>query len=337
MHIPPQVAGHVKAEKSFGGHILERSVTNGVGRGKRGVRAREVHDFTLPRIDFNLPKINWQTEPPSTSVSPELNLLEVFQNLGLSQLISEPTRVFNNFENVLDLLLCDAPTFVACAKVVPGVSDHYTITATLSLSIDRPNPASRVVFYSARADWESLQVRLTSDLEPIDTIDDVETCWDEWKKNFFAALEENVPFKRAGKNKKSLVPWMSKGLKKLMAIRDELFSKWLKVRTLAARNAFLAARKATQSAIRTAKGKWMWEIGCGLNAAKNMWRFINSKAKAPAHTRTFKAGGKMSPNPKRWQQSSARPSSQISRELRISFHLFGGIHLLRIPVPQSKL
>jgi hypothetical protein len=57
---------------------------------------------------------------------------------------------------------------------------------------------------------------------------------------------------------------MDAGLKQLISICDQLFSKLLRSKKSAvARAAFVRAQRATQSALRAAKDSWMWRLGCG--------------------------------------------------------------------------
>jgi hypothetical protein len=41
----------------------------------------------------------------------------------------------------------------------------------------------------------------------------------------------------------------------------------------------------------------MWHLGSGPDGSNSLWRFINSKAKAPLHTASFDVSGKVKSDP----------------------------------------
>ena len=51
-----------------------------------------------------------------------------FNDNGLTQKVNEPTR-----NDILDLVLTKNPDSISNIKVVPGISDHDIVTASLSL------------------------------------------------------------------------------------------------------------------------------------------------------------------------------------------------------------
>jgi hypothetical protein len=149
----------------------------------------------------------------------------------------------------------------------------------------------KIVFNFGRANWEQLNDDLTRRL-PLEFSENMEKAWESWTKTFWDCVKNNVPTKKLRSNQQQRLPWFSKSLKKLIARRDKLFTKWFKNKTTAARELFINARKEAQRAIRRAKDNWMWNLGKGPDGSKFFWKYINSRSKLPINNTTFNAEGK---------------------------------------------
>jgi len=76
--------------------------------------------------DFNLPNINWQTQPVSGYNYP-IELCDMFidflANNGLTQMVNFTTRL----TNILDLFITKMPSLILSCKPLPGISDHEIV------------------------------------------------------------------------------------------------------------------------------------------------------------------------------------------------------------------
>ncbi|KAJ8042793.1 RNA-directed DNA polymerase from mobile element jockey [Holothuria leucospilota] len=73
--------------------------------------------------DFNLPDIDWSSrsvQPGSQYLDLSKCMLDICNEFGLDQMVSEPTRV----NNILDIFLTTNPTLVDRSTLIPGISDH---------------------------------------------------------------------------------------------------------------------------------------------------------------------------------------------------------------------
>ena len=73
--------------------------------------------------DFNLPDVDWSTlsvKPGGTYVGLSKQMIEIANDFGLDQVVSEPTRG----KNTLDLFFTTNSTLVERSTVTPGLSDH---------------------------------------------------------------------------------------------------------------------------------------------------------------------------------------------------------------------
>ena len=67
--------------------------------------------------DFNLPTIDWLTNPPTASTNCDKNFLECFTSLGLTQTVLSPTFIPSG--RILDLVLCSNPNVTSLTDILP--------------------------------------------------------------------------------------------------------------------------------------------------------------------------------------------------------------------------
>ena len=105
--------------------------------------------------DFNLDTINWDRY--CTSDSTHTLFLDLFRNLGLSQLIQSFTHKHNN---ILDILLTYSPNMLDSLCIhEPGSflnSDHSPITFTIKSVIRISKPIKRTIYKYKKANWNAL-------------------------------------------------------------------------------------------------------------------------------------------------------------------------------------
>ena len=109
--------------------------------------------------DFNLSKTTW---PEGNSTCNKDNgFLDLFNDLGLKQLISEPTHKDGN---TLDLLLCNCPEIISEVKVrakdTVCDSDHFGINFKVKLFCKRLKGQNRKVYNFKKADFKAINNEL---------------------------------------------------------------------------------------------------------------------------------------------------------------------------------
>ena len=113
--------------------------------------------------DFTIDTINW--DHYCTSDSTHTLFLDLFRNLGLSQLIHTSTHKHNK---ILDILLTDSPNMLDSLCIhEPGSflnSDHSPITFTIKSVIRISKPIKRAIYNYKKANWNALN----NDLSRID-------------------------------------------------------------------------------------------------------------------------------------------------------------------------
>jgi Reverse transcriptase (RNA-dependent DNA polymerase)/Endonuclease-reverse transcriptase len=254
--------------------------------------ANKMHEYdgVILMGDFNL-DIDWKTDPPTTNKAPAAEFQAKFSEMSLSQLIRGPTRTTKTGGKTLDLVLTDVPQIFNGAKIVSGVSDHDALLTDLALNVVRPTRPPKTVFNFGRADWESLSVDFARSLPNNFQETNINDAWKNWSSKFFDCLKRNVPTKTV-KERVKTIPWLTKTLKKMIAKRNRLFSKWLKNQTPETRERYVEMRKKVIRALRNAKDEFMWKLGSGPNGSKFFWSHIKERSKVPISNSAFVDGGK---------------------------------------------
>ena len=109
--------------------------------------------------DFNAPDISWQVPsvlPGSSNFNTHQLLIDISQHHGLSQMITEPTRL----NNILDLFFTNLPTLIQEVEVVPGLSDHNTVIVQSKMRMSLAKQANRKIPLYSKANWQAIRADL---------------------------------------------------------------------------------------------------------------------------------------------------------------------------------
>ena len=115
--------------------------------------------------DFNLPKIDWGkwSCPEALVVTREATFLDFCSSMGLSQMVTEPTRPRS--QNILDLVFCaDDTVHVDGVFNSPISSDHSLILFSITLAqrcVTADLPLEHYDYSAADYDWISHNLSLT--------------------------------------------------------------------------------------------------------------------------------------------------------------------------------
>ena len=105
--------------------------------------------------DINMPDTDWEALSSTNNV--EQQLVNTFSDLGLTQLIDEPTHIHGN---TLDYVLTSNPSNISNIKVDSNSlvceSDHFQISFDIMSKVKHKKLPKREISNLKRADWESL-------------------------------------------------------------------------------------------------------------------------------------------------------------------------------------
>jgi Reverse transcriptase (RNA-dependent DNA polymerase)/Endonuclease-reverse transcriptase len=236
--------------------------------------------------DFNL-DISWSTQVPMASNTVAESFLSGFYDLLLSQLILEATRITPTTRSILDLFLCNDPSLCSSIKVIPGVSDHLAILATIHCKAKVHKFIKSEVLCYSKANWEKLSHLLCQRLPIIFINMDINEAWAHWKSSFWHCVDECIP--KATIKHKRRSPWITHDIVIRIQARDKVYKKWKKAPTDVHWQEYTVIRNRVKSFIRKAHSEYLWNIG---NDNKRLWKYIHSRkgSTAPKH---FSANGQV--------------------------------------------
>ena len=146
--------------------------------------------------DLNLSNVQWpMTDDSSTSDSTEILFIESFDELGLSQFISEPTHIKGR---TLDLILTNSKTLISNINVTSDEmlckSDHYCITFEVKTNVKYKTAPKRKILNFKKANWDALnhdlrKIRWNAILDCTEP----ELAWLDFKKALFIHIKKHIP------------------------------------------------------------------------------------------------------------------------------------------------
>jgi hypothetical protein len=156
---------------------------------------------TIAVGDINVHSCRWLRY--SSGESAEGTALElVSRDLGAKQVVKSPTRG----DYLLDLVISDIEG--VRAEVVPGVSDHDIVIASLELTVPQSESFTRTVWDYRGADWSRLSGELMeTDWSFIGSLGASEAA-QEFTSCILSCAERSIP-QRTLKERKSTHPWLT--------------------------------------------------------------------------------------------------------------------------------
>ena len=174
--------------------------------------------------DINLPSIDWNSNYSSNNY--EMRFLDVLDEGGLEQLITEPTRYrISQNPSLLDLLITSNPSSVTDIIIADpfGKSDHCRIEFSLKKGYEDPESNNHRYNYNKIDDNKFMR-----GMERIDWMDLQYGSLDEMFENFTSvvesAIEESVPKLKPVARK--IAPWSNAKIRKLSGKKRRLWDRY---------------------------------------------------------------------------------------------------------------
>uniref|UniRef100_A0A8D9BQ03 Endonuclease/exonuclease/phosphatase domain-containing protein n=1 Tax=Cacopsylla melanoneura TaxID=428564 RepID=A0A8D9BQ03_9HEMI len=187
--------------------------------------------------DFNYSGISWNKHGGIEHENQmESDFVDMLSDLGLHQLISEPTRYrINNIPSLLDLLITNEENFINDIKIgTPiGKSDHVVISCISQIIRDSaPNNRENTKRNVWKADYEAINKEISETTNLYNDIFDHSTL-EEKTSTLYNTLEkinnEYIPLKTKIYNYKN--PWMNANIKKTNQEEREKVENLQKIQT----------------------------------------------------------------------------------------------------------
>ena len=149
-------------------------------------------------------------------------LTEFSNLLSLTQLITEPTRVTQNAESIIDLIFTSAPGLHTASGVIPiTLSDHFLTFTVLNLKSCK-KPSCKVTHRNYKHFKEHLflnDIAFSQAFSLVPYITNVMHAWTIWKSEFIRLCNKHAPI-TDHKVKQRNNPWVTKTVRNLMQQRD---------------------------------------------------------------------------------------------------------------------
>ena len=143
--------------------------------------------------DLNLESVDWNTFSSTNSI--HSHFLDLFQDLGLTQLVSSPTHKHGN---VLDIVLTDSPQLLKNLDTHDPSefikSNHSPITFNINVKIDRKKIQKRCIFNYKKANLSNLNSDLARlDWDHLLNHNDIHVSWGCFKSKFLSLCSKHIP------------------------------------------------------------------------------------------------------------------------------------------------
>lgn len=196
---------------------------------------------------------------------------------NMVQLVDEPTRVTDNTESLLDIVLTDDTSRCKNIKVVHNrcLSDHATVMADFDLR--KPKFIKQVIY--KRSLHNIVENQFNADLNSIpwqcilqeQRVDDMVATFNCF---VLALFDLHAPIiKHTIRDRQK--PWITETIKLMMHLRDEALKRYHKVKTDAAKLYYRSLRNFVTTALKQEKKSYFnSQINSNLNKPNILWKKI---------------------------------------------------------------
>ena len=143
---------------------------------------------------------------------------------GLTQLVSEPTRVTGDSSTLIDHIYANCPENVNSINIPKiRLSDHFPIFFTRKMHVQPPKTDHYTISYKSFKNFN--EDKFTEDLQsvPWDAIkifDDTDDIMEAWLNLFLLVVDKHIPIKQHRVKQKNQPQWLSPEILDAMKCRD---------------------------------------------------------------------------------------------------------------------
>jgi len=215
------------------------------------------------------------------------NILDIY---GLSQLITEPTRVTPTSRTLIDVCITNCPDKIVNSGVIHvGISDHSLVYMTRKTRYERTG-VHRVIETRLYNNFDKdgfLQDLAQKPWSTVSLHTNPDDMWLTWRSMFMESVDKFAPLKRKRtKHKKS--PWITNDL--LRQIHKRNYHKKLAVTTndIAYWEQYKNVRNQTNNDIKAAKKRYFIDnLEVNKTNPRKTWSLINELSSRKCHTRNI--------------------------------------------------
>ena len=208
---------------------------------------------------YLLGDINCNLLPEAVTVNSSY-LKNIFDTYGLSQLITESTRVTLTSKTLIDLCITNSLEKVTNSGVIHlGISDHSLVFLSRKTHYCRIGPRVIETRQFKHFNKENFLIELNQlPWDDVDLFSDPNEMWRVWKEMFLCCVDKHAP-RKSKRIRKKRSPWITKELLIKIRKRDFLKKKAISSNNPALWDQFRRARNQANNAIKLAKKLYVSE------------------------------------------------------------------------------
>jgi hypothetical protein len=217
-------------------------------------------------IDLSVPQSRWTT---------------LIKSAGLTQHISQPTRVTNKSSTVIDHIYSNNPQCITAASISDlSISDHSPIYCFKTTKM--PQVRSGVHNVISFRSFKNFDINLflfdlsQADFQSVYNFSDPEEALNSWYNVFLGVVNQHAPVRKKRVKNASLPPWLTNEIIQAMAQRDHLkkskqFDEYKKV------------RNRVKNLVRDSKKDLFCKLVENNKNTAQIWRALNALSKGSSN------------------------------------------------------
>ena len=245
--------------------------------------------------DLNLSHIDWAENTSSSEI--EQKYIDLFNDLGMQQIVEEPTHEQGN---LLDVVYVSVTNFIKNLHILSKneicSSDHFGITFELSGKV-KPKISKRKIFNYKRADWESINRELNA--IPWDAHlnnSDPHYGWWYFKNTLFGILHRHIPTMTI--TNKEQPPWFDSEAFQLCRKKERLRSKYKRSGSASDYSEYSKCRKEFKCLISEKMKANIYDEDDPALVSKKFWSHLKTTSKSTRIPESVSYGRRFRNNPK---------------------------------------
>lgn len=209
-------------------------------------------------------------------------LCNILDSFNLHQIINDPTRVAQNSESLLDIIVINSKELILESGVLtcePINTDHEAVYCILKC--EKPKPNNSVVLSRSLREANSHQFQV--DLQTIDWhsmygLESINSKVDMFNDKILNIFDDHCPIRKTN-IKKPRPPWLTYNLKKMIELKRKAFCKFKNLGTMESKNYYLQLKHYVNFAVRMEKKTYFTmeiEKCKGANKSKQLWKKMSN-------------------------------------------------------------
>ena len=245
--------------------------------------------------DLNLDSVDWASQ--STPNLIHRKFLDTFDDIGLTQIIEEPTH---NKGRILDLVLTNNSNIINSVNVLDQnefiKSDHKAITFSVKLRTPRLKQKKRKLYNFSKANWDDLNLDLSRiNWDFILAYHEPESAWNIFKSILKRSCDKHIP--TIVTQAKDQPPWFDSEVHKLCLKKEKYRKLFKNSDSPVHEKKFKDCRKKVKSLIKDKMRSNFQDEAGPETISKKFWSYVKFTSKSTRIPETVSYSGKFRSKP----------------------------------------